>query len=180
MLGIIFTELADYGIDKVGLTNWNRAMAELQLPSQGAYTTGQRYDDGEAMRVFNWLGETTGQSVRLLLNEFGYRLFDTLRQRTLGNYMIDSDFVRFLKHIDKTTHDKVRSYFPDSSPPDFKVTDTEGGLVMHYRSDRKLCFLAEGLIQSSADFYQTDIQLVHDVCMHQGADHCEITVLIHD
>ena len=51
MLGIIFTELADYCVDKVGLDAWNQAIVGLQLPSQGAYTTGQRYDDGEAMQV---------------------------------------------------------------------------------------------------------------------------------
>jgi hypothetical protein len=36
MLGIIFTELAEYSIDKVGLEQWNRALAELQLSSHGA------------------------------------------------------------------------------------------------------------------------------------------------
>ena len=180
MLGIIFTELAEYSIDKVGLEQWNRALAELQLSSHGAYTTGQRYNDDEAMRVFGWLHTTTGQTVRGLLNEFGYRLFDTLRQRTLNNYMVDTDFANFLKHIDKTTHDKVRSYFPGSSPPNFQVLDTEGGLVMHYQSDRRLCFLAEGLIEASAEFYKKNITLNHPICMHEGADHCEIIVLIDD
>jgi hypothetical protein len=36
------------------------------------------------------------------------------------------------------------------------------------------------LIVASAEFYKKNIQIVHSVCMHDGEDHCEITVLIDD
>ena len=49
-------------------------------------------------------------------------------------------------------------------------------LVIDYRSPRRLCVLAEGLIYGAAEHYNTPIKIEHPVCMHRGSDHCDMRV----
>jgi len=51
---------------------------------------------------------------------------------------------------------------------------------MYYTSPRKLCFLAEGLIEGAAEQFNTKYELSHTECMHDGADRCALKIKILD
>jgi hypothetical protein len=51
---------------------------------------------------------------------------------------------------------------------------------MIYKSPRKLCQLAEGLISGSAKHFNQNYKMTHDPCMHNGSDHCALKVELLD
>ena len=51
---------------------------------------------------------------------------------------------------------------------------------MLYQSKRRLCFLAEGLIQGVAKEYNTEISLIHSKCMHRGDEECHLELSFYD
>ena len=45
-------------------------------------------------------------------------------------------------------------------------------LLMHYKSPRKLCSLAEGFIEATAAHYAEELSLDQPECMKRGDDKC--------
>jgi hypothetical protein len=104
-----------------------------------------------------------------------------------GNYMLgrfadihpeffaDHTAKSFLKSVHDVIHVEVRKLHPDVVLPEFTYEDpADNALVMHYHSPRKLCQLAEGLIEGAAKQFDIEVSIKHDICMHDGADHCEL------
>jgi hypothetical protein len=75
--------------------------------------------------------------------------------------------------LDAVIHAEVRKLYPESSPPAFWFEAPDASvLVVHYRSERQLCALAEGMIRGAADHYVERVRIEHEECMLAGADHC--------
>jgi hypothetical protein len=58
----------------------------------------------------------------------------------------------------------------DLPPP----SDPAGWLVIHYRSKRRLCPLAEGFICGAADHFKESVSLSQRTCMLDGESECVI------
>ena len=86
---------------------------------------------------------------------------------------------QFLLTVDRVVHVEVRKLHPDASLPSFEYLDErDDELTMIYSSPRKMCMLAEGLISGAAKHFGADYTLVHDKCMHNGEDSCELHLKI--
>ena len=72
-------------------------------------------------------------------------------------------------------HPEVRKLYPGAEVPDFDFSEAENGdLVIGYRSERRLCALAEGFIQGAANHYGERVTMTQPRCMHRGDDKCLI------
>lgn len=177
MQGIIFTALSDMVIERLGIEVWDQLLEEAQLPSQGIYTSGGRYDDTELLRLVGLLTERTGIPAPDLVRSFGEFLFAKLYASLPANLQQCTDLRQFLLAIDGTIHKEVKRVYPDSYLPSFQCDDSNPQqLTMQYRSMRKLCHAAEGLIAGAAAQFGCNISIEHPVCMHQGAEHCTLIV----
>ena len=79
----------------------------------------------------------------------------------------------FLLTIDDTVHPDVAKLYPDARPPRFSFEDPGlGVLVMHYESARRLCSMAEGMIQGAAAHFGETVVLEHTDCMLRGEERC--------
>jgi len=47
-------------------------------------------------------------------------------------------------------------------------------LIIQYQSKRKLCSLLTGLLEGTADYFETPIRYSQTHCMLKGADACEL------
>ncbi len=178
MQGVVYTALADMVIEQLGLPVWEQILDAAALPSQGAYTAGARYDDAELAQLVTLLSQHTGIAPPDLVRSFGTYLFSQLYATLPPQLQSCQNLREFLLKIDSTIHKEVKRVYPDSYLPSFKYDDSKPSeLIMYYQSRRKMCFAAEGLIQGAARQFNTDIQLSHPVCMHQGADCC--TLIVH-
>lgn len=89
-----------------------------------------------------------------------------------------TDLFEFLKSIHDVIHKEVEKLYKTQNLPVIRCEQPGPDLLlMDYRSPRKLCHLADGLIRGAAKQFNTEVLISHDVCMHDGSDHCEFRIL---
>ena len=130
------------------------------------------YPDDELLAYVAAISRYTGAEAAAVVRLFGQihaRSFRAIHPEFFAGHSIKS----FLKSVDNVIHVEVRKLHPDVVLPEFTYDDpSDNELVMHYHSPRKLCHLAEGLIDGAAKHFDVQVKRQHAVCMHDGADHC--------
>jgi len=176
MKGVVFNILADMVEETAGLEVWNDIVEQVS-PSKGAYTAAQSYSDEELFALVAAVCDKLQIPREDAIRAFGQFMFGQLASRYPVFVEQQPDLISFLKSVDSVIHVEVEKLYSSPHLPEFQYSEPRPGkLVMHYHSERKLCFLAEGLILGAAEHYGSKIELNHPVCMHQGADHCELEV----
>jgi predicted hydrocarbon binding protein len=179
MRGIVVTGLEDYICSKYGLSQWHTAIDVCLDKDQQVITAAEYYDDETVLKIITVLTEQLEVPVTDFITDFGKHLFKTLK-----NYYsflledIDS-FNTLLMSLDQVIHANVKKVHPDAQVPKFTIESHTKGWTVKYESERKLCYLAIGLLHGAADFYDLKINLEHQKCMHNDSDHClfEINLL---
>ena len=80
-----------------------------------------------------------------------------------------------IEHTEGTVHTVVRVQNPGAKPPQLKsqrLSDSEVLLV--YDSPRRMCALAIGIAKGLALHFGENITTRETICMHKGANRCEI------
>lgn len=160
-----------------GVPEWNDLLATCNL--EGIYTSAATYPDEEALALIGEICRRREMEPGALLFEFGKFMFPKFHDaypELIDNY---DGLIPFLLTIHDTIHVEVRKLYPDAKVPQFEYAEpAPDSLTMFYRSDRKMCHLAEGLIEGAAIHFNTSFELSHETCMHRGSDHCELTVKV--
>jgi len=177
MKGIVFNVLESMVIEKAGMEGWDQLLSTVEPDSLGIYTAGKSYSDEELMALVAAASEQFSIPVPDLVQAFGDYLFDQLARKYPVFLEQEPDFFGFLGSVHDVIHVEVRKLYDEPSLPEFSIQQLAGNtMVMEYRSPRKLCMLAEGLIAGAARHYGVKYQLEHSVCMHKGADHCQFLI----
>lgn len=181
MKGIVFTSLADMVEEHYGLKSWQAMLDACPLATGGSYSSGGIYPDKEILCLVGQLQQRLDVPLDILLRTFGEYLFDCLTKMHV-NYLTSKATPRdFIMSIDDEIHRDIEKLYPGTSFPFLEYTNyTDDGLSIIYRSPRKLCFLAEGLIQGVANQYKTDIGIIHSKCMHRGDKYCQLDLTFHE
>lgn len=181
MKGTIFTSLADMVEDRYGLKSWQAMLDACPLSTGGSYSSGGIYPDKEILCLISQLQEQLDVPLEILLRTFGEYLFVSLSEMHT-NYLLSKRTAReFILSIHDEIHRDIEKLYPGTSFPFLEYqADTETSLSVIYRSPRKLCFMAEGLIQGVANQYETDIGLIHSKCMHRGDEYCQLDLTFYD
>lgn len=172
MKGIVFTNFNEMIEEKFGLEVWDRLVDSTCPESEGVYTTGDMYADDELFAYVGELSRITGVGVDDLVVAFGEHLMQQFAG-THPEYLEGHTAKSFLRSVHDVVHVDVRKLYPGASTPQFTYEDaSENELTMIYRSSRKLCRLAEGLINGVSNIFHTPINHSQMQCMHNGDDHC--------
>jgi hypothetical protein len=179
MKGIIFTTFNEMVEAEVGIDVWERILETVNPESQGIYTAVEDFPDEELLGMVGELSEITGTPAIELVKAFGLFLFHALAMKHPVFIEDKPDFISFLKSIEDVIHKEVRKLYPNPNLPSLEWQQTtENALTLIYKSPRKLCHLAQGLIKGAAAQYEVDYTLQHDVCMHDGSDHCRFDISV--
>jgi predicted hydrocarbon binding protein len=171
MKGIVFTLLNEMVEENYGLEAWDQLLQNASC--DGIYISTETYPDAELMALVGAASEMTNIPANALVKAFGEYMFPSFQEKYPILFKEGMTFKPFLLTVDRVIHVEVRKLYPDAGLPEFKYQDeSDNELVMLYRSPRKLCALAEGLIAGAAKHFNADYQLKHDICMHNGDDHC--------
>ena len=177
MKGAVFIAFNEMVEGDLGLATWETLLREVQPTSQGVYTSVEDYPDEELFALVETLAEVTQKPAAELIRYFGRHLFDALATKYPMLIENEEDFFRFLMGIDDVIHKEVRKLYDNPNLPDLRYDPPEGDtLTLYYRSPRKLCILAEGLIAGAAQHYGVDYDLSHGPCMHSGAEECRFLI----
>lgn len=177
MKGIIFTTFNDMVEQKIGIGIWDQILTTVKPQSEGIYISVEDFPDDELFSMLKELSVITGSPVLELLKAFGHYLFHTLALRHPVFTESEPDLLSFLKSIETVIHKEVNKLYKNPNLPtiDWHQEDAHS-LTLFYRSPRRLCHLADGLIRGAAEQYQVQIALEHPVCIHNGSDHCRFEI----
>lgn len=133
------------------------------------------YPDEEAVRLVAGVASVTGADEADLLEDYG----ETLAPELLGTFnahVADAwDAFDLLEHTDNQVFTVL--YSEDGRGDE--VTATREGadtVVVRYASDLEMCELAKGVFRGIVEAHGESADVSEGACMHQGADHCELTV----
>lgn len=179
MKGIVFTTFNDMVEQKIGIDVWDAVLEAVNPESQGIYTAVEDFPDDELFSMITELSDRTGTPAIELVRAFGQYLFHALAVKHAIFVQQKPDFLEFLKSIDDVIHREVEKLYQNPNLPSIKWEQSDSkSLTLFYRSPRKLCHLAEGLIKGAAEHYGVEYTLRHDVCMHRGSDHCRFDITL--
>lgn len=177
MQGIIYNVLADFIIEQHGMLLWNEILQESAVPSGGSYTSGATYADEEAVVLAGVIAHKLGVSVEDALRAFGEYLFPQLLARGPVEIHEYQTLIDLLDSLDSTVHAEVKRISPQAYLPTFYFTHTAAQGKLVYHSKRKMCPVAEGLLQGAAKHFNQQIELRHIRCMHRGHEQCEWDII---
>ena len=174
MKGIVFNIFSDLVTDTFGMETWDALIQRTQPPSDAIYTSGEVYPDEELVAYVVELSSITGAAAPDLIRAFGKYMMHKFKG--IHPEFLDGRTAKtFLQSVHDVIHVEVKKLHPDSLLPTFEYEDpASDSLTMIYSSPRKLCHLAEGLVEGVAEVFAEPISIEHPECMHDGADKCRL------
>jgi hypothetical protein len=171
MKGIVYNLLEEIVAEEYGEAVWDRLLATAGV--EGAYTSLGSYPDAQLFAIIDAASRTLQIESRDLIRWFGKRALPRLAQtnpRWFESHRTARDLILTLNDI---IHPEVRKLYPGADVPWFDFeTPSSNRLVLGYRSKRKLCAFAEGLIDGTAAHYGETVTIAQSTCMLEGADRC--------
>ncbi len=172
MKGIVYTLFNDLVEERFGLAVWDQLLQRCEPASGGIYTAADTYHDDELVAMVGELSAITGVPAAALISAFGEFSLPVFA-RQFPQLFEGHDAKSLLQSVHEVIHVEVKKLYPGALPPMFDYEDpAPDRLVMCYRSPRRLCAFAEGLIKGAAQHYGVVIEQQHTRCMHRGDDHC--------
>lgn len=173
MKGIIFNLVEDAVVARYGEAAWDAVLDDAGL--DGVYTSLGNYPDTDLVALVGAGSRLLEVPAPDLTRAIGESAARGLAEQYPGFFEPHASVRPFLLTLNEVIHTEVRKLHADSSPPDFWFDgDDPDTLVIHYRSGRRLCHLAEGMITGAAAHYGQSARLEQTTCMLEGADHCTI------
>ncbi|HYH52325.1 MAG TPA: heme NO-binding domain-containing protein [Acidimicrobiia bacterium] len=172
--GIIFNLLEEAVTRRFGPGAWAEMLAKVDV---GGFLPFDKYPDDEFFRLLGALPVAPEMSVEERLRWFGRAAVPLLAERYPLIFAPHSSAESFLLTLNAILH--PGGSMPadvESGPLDLEVLEVEppGGLVLGYRSARRLCALAEGFVTGTADYYGEHVQIQQPRCMHHGEERCAL------
>lgn len=175
MKGIVFNLLEDVVTKQHGAAVWDDLLDAAD--ASGAYTSLGSYDDAELVRLVVAASKALGLTPDEVLKDFGIKAMPLLVERYPMLFTPHRETRAFLLTLNAIIHAEVRKLYPGANPPDFDIDASDAErLRMVYRSERKLCALAEGFIEGAALHFGEQVDGRQLRCMHRGDDCCEFSL----
>ena len=181
MKGIVFNLLEEVVATHVGESAWDEMLE--RAGAGGAYTSLGNYPDEEFARLLEALSRNRGDAPRDTLRWFGHQAMPFLAEKYPEFFNRHKSLRPFLLSLNDVIHAEVRKLYPGADVPVFGFqipppTEAGDGLIIHYRSKRRLCPLAEGFICGAADYFRQPVRLSQRTCMLEGAAECLLVLVI--
>jgi len=176
MHGIILLELKKYVDVRVGTVVWPQLLRAAGLDDR-MYLPVQEYPDADVVALVGAASQSMGKSPDVILEDFGEFIVPDLVQ--VYRSLIHSSWktLDLIEHTEKMIHRVVRMRNPGARPPELIVERTSPtALSITYRSARKMCGIAKGIVRGVAKHYGEAISIEEPSCMHLGAPECIIQI----
>ena len=179
MKGIVFNLLESFVCEGWGDEKYEEILALCPLKTKKPFVGPGTYPDSDLMAIALKASEILEVDLPDALRAFGRYSFPRLAQR-FPQFVVGHDRpMPFLLSVEDVIHIEIKKLFPNAVTPSFTYRGvSDDRLVIEYRSRRKLCSFMEGLLDGVAGYYECELRYEQNVCMHNGADHCEFSVAV--
>ena len=177
MKGVLFNVVEDVVTGALSADAWDDVIDASGV--SGAYTSLGNYPDAELVNIVGEVATATSQSTSDTLRLSGRLGFQHLARRAPELLAPYDDWRAVLKSLDDNIHPEVLKFYPGAEVPSFTVTDDGADLLVAYVSARRLCALADGLIVGCGVWFDRELTVSHETCVHDGDEGCTMRVVEH-
>jgi hypothetical protein len=169
--GIIFNLAEEVVSREHGEDMWDRILDGAGL--SGSYTSLGSYPDSDLFAILAEGGRLLGEDAQTMLRTVAEGAMPLLAKRYPHFFDPHKDTLSFVLTLNDIIHPEVRKLYPGAQVPTFSY-DQHGpnSLTMGYRSERRLCLLAEGFLTGAARHYGQQVMVTQSTCMLRGDDTC--------
>jgi hypothetical protein len=174
--GIFLDELEKFVVRELGQTGLKRVRG-LTGRGDGGYRFDASYPDDELKLIIRGIAEATGTHPGDLLEMYAEAMVPGLLE--VYGFLVDPrwSFIDLLLNTPDVIHTGLKTNSPEAKPPDMQVLRAgPEAVAIHYRSRRRLCSVAKGIIRGIAARFQVNVVIVEERCMLRGDPECLITV----
>ena len=174
MKGIVFNLLEQLVVRDFGDNTWDALLDASSL--DGVYTSLGSYPDEDLFKLVGAAAQVLGMPADGVVSWFGRNALPLFADRYPQLFAPHTSTRSFVLTLNDIIHPEVRKLYPGADVPEFSFDSREELLVMGYRSPRKLCSFAEGLLLGAADHYGERVTIEQPLCMKRGDDHCVLEI----
>ncbi len=179
MKGIIFNLLEDFIVSRYGEDKYEEIITASDTGTLDPFeiVAPGSYPDEAFQTIMKSASEKTDSNIPEMLKNIGQHSLAKLADRY--PYFFDPyDHPRdFLKTASMIHHVEVKKLYQGAEVPHFYVNDHgHDGLSIVYKSKRRLCYLAEGLIAGLGDHYKIPVSVKQSECIQSGGTACKFVV----
>jgi hypothetical protein len=176
MKGVVFNLLEEVVSRHHGEDLWDCVLETAGL--KGAYTSLGSYDDADLEVLVGAASQALDRPPQAVLRWFGQTAMPVLAERYPVFFEPHTSARPFVLSVNSIIHPEVRKLYPGAGCPHFGFSEEpDGGLVMDYRSPRRLCALAQGFVEGASAHYGETVDFQHRRCVHNGDDHCTFRIV---
>jgi predicted hydrocarbon binding protein len=174
MKGVLFNVVEDVVTETLSADAWDDVLDAAGVP--GSYTSLGTYPDAELGAIVQATAELADLSVDdtfRLAGRLGFRHLASRNQALVDRF---GGWRELISSLDDIIHPDVRKVYADSEVPGFVAVDAGDALHVTYTSQRSLCALAEGLMAGAGAWFDREVSVEHQTCVHRGDDACVLLV----
>lgn len=177
MKGVVFNLLESFVSENFGDAAYFDILEKTPLQTQEPFIGPATYPDSDLVALAVNVCAAAKLSLADGVRAFGKFCFPKLLAVNPNFAKDKKSATEFLLSVHDIIHVEVRKLYQDAKTPHFTYKDVkENALTVEYRSERKLCFFMEGLIEGLAQHFNEKVSYKHVNCMHQGHDHCRFEI----
>ena len=170
MKGIVFNLFEQIVARDYGEDFWDTLLDATGC--DGAFTSLGSYSDEEFTGLVNAAAHALSLPADDVACWFGRNALPLFAAQFPQLFSPHDSVRAFVLTLNAIIHPEVRKLYPGADVPDFTFGSSGGDLLMEYRSARKLCSLAEGLLLGAADHYGEELEIEQPACMKRGDANC--------
>ncbi|MFM7248402.1 MAG: protein kinase domain-containing protein [Planctomycetaceae bacterium] len=137
------------------------------------------YPDAEAVAMLGEVAHATGAPLPDVVERFGEFLAPHLLKVAGSEIDPSWTLLDLVEHTESIIHAMVRVKNPSATPPVLETLRVDARqLQLIYRSSRRLCRLAAGLIRGMAARLGEPVEIEETSCMHRGDPFCSFVIRI--
>lgn len=175
MKGIVFNLLQEIVVREHGDETWDALLDAAGL--DGVYTSLGSYPDADLLALVGAASEALSLPADDVVRWYGRNALPLLADRYPAFFAPHDDVRAFVLTLNEIIHPEVRKLYPGAETPDFAFDASDPDrLVMDYRSSRRLCAFAEGLLLGAGDHFDQHVEIAQSECMHRGDARCLIEI----
>jgi hypothetical protein len=172
--GVVFNLLEQLVARDFGEDTWDALLDASGL--DGVYTSLGSYPDEDLAKLVRAASDALAMSADEVIVWLGRNALPLFAERYPMLFEPHGSTRSFVLTLNDIIHPEVRKLYPGADVPEFDFDVREDVVVMGYRSPRKLCSFAEGLLLGAADHYGERLTIEQPVCMKRGDSHCVIEI----
>jgi len=174
MKGVVFNLLEQLVARDYGEEAWDALLDASDL--DGVYTSLGSYSDAELVKLVGAAANEFDMSPEDVVRWFGRNALPLFAGRYPQLFEPHDSTRSFVLTLNEIIHPEVRKLYPGADVPVFDFAFRDAILVMGYRSSRKMCAFAEGLLHGAADHYGERLTIKQPRCMNRGDDRCVLEI----